>query len=162
VEWGDIDYLVVDTPPGTGDEHLAILQNTKEEDLIGAILVTTPQIVALADVRREITFCEETKTKILGLIENMSGYRCPTCEHCTNIFSQGGGKSLAEQCKIPFMGHIPIDPSWYTVERSQATAQQRMEAFRDSDASKLWRQMVESLNLMHNKHKALVEESALR
>ncbi|KAG5895882.1 hypothetical protein JTB14_000497 [Gonioctena quinquepunctata] len=108
--WGDLDYLIIDTPPGTSDEHITVMENLKSVKLDGAIIVTTPQEVSIEDVRKEITFCRKTGIPILGLIENMSGYTCPHCSDCTNIFSTGGGKSLAEITKIPFLGTLPIDP----------------------------------------------------
>lgn len=110
VNWGELDYLIIDTPPGTSDEHISLVEcirQFKEPD--GAILVTTPQLVACNDVRREITFCTKGKIPILGLVENMSGYTCPHCSECTNIFSSGGGKALCDLSNIKFLGSIPID-----------------------------------------------------
>ncbi|MFP4236846.1 MAG: P-loop NTPase [Desulfonatronovibrio sp.] len=108
VAWGDLDYLVVDCPPGTGDEPLSALQ------LLGgdakAVIVTTPQAVAVDDVRRSITFCREMDTPILGLLENMSGYACPKCGEHLDIFNSGGGKDLAAEMDVGFLGSIPIDP----------------------------------------------------
>ncbi|XP_026729005.1 cytosolic Fe-S cluster assembly factor NUBP2 homolog [Trichoplusia ni] len=108
--WQELDFLIIDTPPGTSDEHITVMENLRQVPQCGAILVTTPQEVAIEDVRKEITFCRKTGIPILGIIENMSGYECPTCSECTNIFSSGGGKSLADISKIPFMGSVPIDP----------------------------------------------------
>ncbi|XP_026498972.1 cytosolic Fe-S cluster assembly factor Nubp2 homolog [Vanessa tameamea] len=110
VYWQDLDYLIIDTPPGTSDEHITVMENLRNVPQCSAIIVTTPQQVAIEDVRKEITFCRKTGIPIMGLIENMSGYECPTCSECTNIFSTGGGKSLAEISKIKFLGSIPIDP----------------------------------------------------
>lgn len=108
VAWGDLDYLVVDCPPGTGDEPLSALQ------LLGgdakAVIVTTPQAVAVDDVRRSITFCREMDTPILGVLENMSGYACPKCGEHLDIFNSGGGKDLAAEMEVNFLGSIPIDP----------------------------------------------------
>jgi len=111
VNWGELDFLIIDTPPGTSDEHISVTEYLKSTNPDGAILVTTPQVVSLNDVRKEITFCKKVGLPILGLIENMSGFRCPTCAECTNIFSKGGGESLATLTEIPFLGRIPIDPS---------------------------------------------------
>ncbi|XP_065065454.1 cytosolic Fe-S cluster assembly factor NUBP2 homolog isoform X1 [Rhopilema esculentum] len=111
VNWQQLDYLIIDTPPGTSDEHISIIEVLKEYHVDGAILVTTPQNVSTGDVRREITFCRKTKTNILGIVENMSGFICPHCSECTNIFSSGGGRSLAEHSGVPFLGEIPIDPN---------------------------------------------------
>eukprot|EP00794_Sanderia_malayensis_P008943 gene8943-9897_t len=109
--WGELDYLVIDTPPGTSDEHIGIVEVLKDYKMDGAVLVTTPQNVATGDVRREITFCRKTNIPILGILENMSGFKCPHCSECTNIFSSGGGKALADQCKVSFLGTIPLDES---------------------------------------------------
>lgn len=110
VYWQDLDYLIIDTPPGTSDEHISVVENIQEWNPDGAILVTTPQGVAIGDVRREISFCRKTGVKIIGLIENMSGYVCPNCSDCTNIFSSGGGEALAAHASINFLGRVPIDP----------------------------------------------------
>uniref|UniRef100_A0A672FGF4 Nucleotide binding protein 2 n=1 Tax=Salarias fasciatus TaxID=181472 RepID=A0A672FGF4_SALFA len=106
VAWGELDVLLVDTPPGTSDEHLAVLENLKKHRVDGAILVTTPQAVSTGDVRREITFCKKTGVRILGIIENMSGFVCPHCSECSNIFSKGGGEDVSLQPQ----GSVPLDP----------------------------------------------------
>ncbi|HPS54926.1 MAG TPA: Mrp/NBP35 family ATP-binding protein [Sedimentisphaerales bacterium] len=108
VNWGDLDYLVVDCPPGTGDEPLSIAQTLPDAD--GAIMVTTPQQVAVADVKKCITFCSQVHLKVLGIIENMSGFVCPHCNKRTDIFKGDGGSEMAEQFGITFLGSIPIDP----------------------------------------------------
>jgi len=113
VLWGDLDFLIIDTPPGTSDEHITLvefLQSNFGTSKISSVLVTTPQHVSIIDVQKEITFCINTGLKIDGLFENMSGYVCPNCSECTNIFGSGGGKSLCEMQKIPFLGTLPIDP----------------------------------------------------
>uniref|UniRef100_A0A2S2N770 Cytosolic Fe-S cluster assembly factor NUBP2 homolog n=1 Tax=Schizaphis graminum TaxID=13262 RepID=A0A2S2N770_SCHGA len=110
VFWEDVDYLIIDTPPGTSDEHITVMENIKETPCDGAILVTTPQQIALDDVRKELSFCRKTSIPILGIVENMSGYVCPNCAECTNLFSSNGGKSLAEHFQVPFLGTVPIDP----------------------------------------------------
>jgi Mrp family chromosome partitioning ATPase len=112
VDWGDLDYLVIDTPPGTSDEHLSIVQYLKESGIDGAVLITTPQEVALQDVRREIDFCRKVGIRILGLVENMSGFVCPGCKTESQIFkaSTGGGKRLAQETGIEFLGAVPLDP----------------------------------------------------
>merc|ERR1712179_300676 len=103
VAWNDRDVLIIDTPPGTSDEHITVMEALKEAvaagQVDGAVLVTTPQAVAVGDVRREVTFCKKAKLKILGIIENMSGFECPNCKECTNIFSKGGGRALADHVK---------------------------------------------------------------
>lgn len=115
VYWQDIDYLIIDTPPGTSDEHISVVENIQKYNPDGAVLVTTPQGVAIGDVRREISFCRKTGVNILGLVENMSGFVCPTCSECTNIFSSGGGEALANHTKVPFLGRLPIDPKLHPV-----------------------------------------------
>jgi Mrp family chromosome partitioning ATPase len=109
--WGDLDYLIIDTPPGTSDEHIAVVENLRAYNPDGAVLVTTPQGLALADVRREATFCRKARLPILGVVENMSGFVCPHCSECTDLFSSGGGERLATECKVPFLGRIPISPA---------------------------------------------------
>jgi len=111
VVWGRLDYLIVDTPPGTSDEHISITEYLREFNPDGAIIVTTPQAISLNDVRKEISFCWKINLPILGLVENMSGFSCPHCSECTNIFSTGGGEKMAEQLNIRFLGRIPLDPS---------------------------------------------------
>lgn len=108
VAWGDLDFLVVDCPPGTGDEPLTVLQTLGQNTF--AVIVTTPQGVAVDDVRRSVTFCRQLETPILGLIENMSGFVCPHCHETANIFDAGGGEALAREMNIPFLGRIPLDP----------------------------------------------------
>jgi len=107
VEWGDLDYLIVDCPPGTGDEPLSAVQTLTEVD--GAVVVTTPQDVAVADVRRCIEFCNQVNLKVLGVIENMSGFVCPHCGGKTNIFSNNGGREVADEFGAAFLGSVPID-----------------------------------------------------
>jgi len=106
--WGFLDYLIIDLPPGTGDEPLSIAQLIPT--LSGAIIVTTPQDVALVSVRKSITFIKKLNIPIIGIIENMSGFSCPHCEKKINIFKTGGGKKAAFDFKVPFLGSIPLDP----------------------------------------------------
>ena len=108
VVWGDLDYLIIDSPPGTGDEPLSVVQLIGE--LTGAVIVTTPQKVAAVDVRKSITFCHQLKVPVLGVIENMSGFVCPHCGKSTDILRSGGGARMAEEMQVPFLGSIPIDP----------------------------------------------------
>ncbi|WP_029460942.1 Mrp/NBP35 family ATP-binding protein [Solidesulfovibrio alcoholivorans] len=108
VGWGERDVLVVDCPPGTGDEPLSVLQIFNEKAM--AVIVTSPQDVALDDVRRSITFCRQLSTPIIGIVENLSGFACPSCGAVHEIFSSGGGERLAQEAGVPFLGRIPIDP----------------------------------------------------
>ncbi len=107
MDWGELDYLVVDAPPGTGDEPLSIAQTIPN---VQAVVVTTPQAVALADVRKSINFCKTVEMPIVGVVENMSGFICPHCEETVDIFSSGGGEKTARDFELPFLGKVPMDP----------------------------------------------------
>ena len=109
VQWDAVDVLVVDCPPGTGDEHLSVHQALGP--LEGAVIVTTPQEVATLDARKAISFCKAAGIPVLGIVENMSGFACPSCGTCTPIFQAGGGQRLAENLALPFLGAIPLDPA---------------------------------------------------
>ena len=109
VEWGDLDYLVIDSPPGTGDEPLSVAQLVPDAD--GAVIVTTPQNIALIDVRKCITFCRQLNLPVLGVVENMSGFVCPHCGERTDLFKSGGGKEMADDMGVPYLGAIPFDPA---------------------------------------------------
>lgn len=124
VHWGATDYLLIDTPPGTSDEHIALAEqlltqsttdpaaavpNTPLPRLAGAVLVTTPQAIATSDVRKEVNFCVKTNIPTLGVIENMSGYACPCCGEVSNLFSSGGGQVMAQEMGVKFLGIVPVD-----------------------------------------------------
>ncbi|KAL4742062.1 cytosolic Fe-S cluster assembly factor cfd1 [Aspergillus similis] len=123
VYWGDTDYLLVDTPPGTSDEHIALAEELLKSSttspsstglgalprLTGAVLVTTPQAIATSDVRKEVNFCVKTNIPMLGVIENMSGYTCPCCGEVSNLFSSGGGEVMAREMGVRFLGKVPVD-----------------------------------------------------
>jgi Mrp family chromosome partitioning ATPase len=106
-EWGTLDYLIVDSPPGTGDEPMSVLQSMRGAR---AIIVTTPQRLSVDDVRRSISFCRVLDTPVLGVIENMSGLLCPGCGERIDLFGSGGGEDLCEEMDVTFLGRIPIDP----------------------------------------------------
>ena len=108
VEWGDLDFLLIDAPPGTGDEPLTIAQTIPDAK---AVVVTTPQEVALADVRKSISFCRRVDMKIFGVVENMSGFVCPHCSESVDIFGSGGGERTAKQLNLLFLGRVPMDPN---------------------------------------------------
>lgn len=112
VVWDYLDFLIIDTPPGTSDEHLSIVQYLKKTNILGTIVVTTPQEISLLDVRKELNFCIKTELPILGVIENMSGFSCPNCKCNYDIFapSTGGAKNMCEEFKIELLSKIPIDP----------------------------------------------------
>lgn len=108
VQWGELDVLVVDCPPGTGDEHLSLVQGLGSVD--GAVIVTTPQDVAVLDARKAVTFCKTAQVPVLGVIENMAGFACPECNTVTSIFRSEGGRKMAEHYQVPFLGSLPLDP----------------------------------------------------
>jgi len=116
VVWGELDYLIVDSPPGTGDEPLSIAQLVHGAD--GAVIVTTPQEMALADVRKCIQFCHQVRLPVIGVVENMSGLTCPHCGRVVTPFKTGGGAAMAHKMGVPFLGRIPLDPQ--IVEDSDA------------------------------------------
>lgn len=107
-----IDYLLVDTPPGTSDEHLSIVNFLRESGIDGAVLITTPQEVSLQDVRKEISFCRKMNVPIIGVVENMAGFVCPSCHGKSDIFfpSTGGAPALCEELGLTFLGSVPLDP----------------------------------------------------
>ena len=121
VEWGELDYLVVDSPPGTGDEPLSIAQliagaegppspTPVVGDATGAVVVTTPQALSVADVRKCVSFCRQLHLSVLGVVENMSGFVCPHCGERTDLFGAGGGEAMAADMAVPFLGRVPLDP----------------------------------------------------
>jgi len=108
VRWGELDYLVIDLPPGTSDEPLSIAQEIPDAD--GAVVVTTPQDVSLLDVRKSIAFANAVNLPVLGIVENMSGLVCPHCGGEVDVFKKGGGEAAAKELGLPFLGRIPLDP----------------------------------------------------
>ena len=140
VEWGDLDYLVIDLPPGTSDEPLSVAQEIPDAD--GAVVVTTPQEVSLLDVRKSIAFAKAVKMDILGVIENMSGFVCPHCGKQTDIFKIGGGEAAAKELGLPFLGRVPIDPR--IVIGGDAGMPFVLE-HPDSEATKAFREIVQGL-----------------
>ncbi|CAH0729452.1 unnamed protein product, partial [Brenthis ino] len=112
VDWGDLDYLLIDTPPGTSDEHLSVVQYLAGAGLTGAVVVTTPQEVALLDVRKEIQFCRKVGVPVLGVVENMSLFICPNCKSRSEIFPActGGARELCAAQVLPLLGALPLDP----------------------------------------------------
>ncbi|WP_136808462.1 Mrp/NBP35 family ATP-binding protein [Desulfosediminicola flagellatus] len=107
MDWGELDYLVIDAPPGTGDEPLSVAQTIPN---VKAVVVTTPQKVALADVRKSLNFCRVLNVEVAGVVENMSGFVCPHCSETVDIFKSGGGEEIAREFELPFLGRVPMDP----------------------------------------------------
>jgi Mrp family chromosome partitioning ATPase len=148
VEWGDMDYLLVDTPPGTSDEHLSVNAYLRESGVDGALIVTTPQEVSLLDVRKEIDFCRKAGIKVLGLVENMSGFVCPNCTHRSQIFkaTTGGARRMAKETGVPFLGRVPLDPR---IGMACDYGESFFDAYPDSPACLALRKVVRSV-VMHS------------
>lgn len=142
VLWGDLDYLIIDSPPGTGDEPLSICQLI--HDLAGALIVTTPQKVAAVDVRKSITFCRKLNVPVLGIIENMSGFACPNCGVITHIFPAGGGRTIAQDMQVPFLGSIPIDPK---IAQAGDDGRAFTQQYRDSPTAEFMRTVIEKMGM---------------
>jgi ATP-binding protein involved in chromosome partitioning len=142
VAWGPLDVLVIDSPPGTGDEPLSVAQLVGPP--AGAIVVTTPQDVAVADVRRSITFCEQVHLQVLGVVENMSGFVCPHCGKATDLFKTGGGAALAQEMGVPFLGRIPLDPQ---VVGSGDAGTPFVQRFAESPAARAFEDIVRQILL---------------
>ena len=140
VEWGELDYLVVDSPPGTGDEPLSVAQLIPRAD--GAVIVTTPQALAVQDVRRCIVFCRQIEIPVLGVIENMSGLRCPKCGERIPVFGSGGGAAMASDMRVPFLGAIPIDPE---VVVAGDAGRPMLQALAGTDTSRAFEAIVQQL-----------------
>ncbi len=140
VLWGSLDYLVMDFPPGTGDEPLSIAQLIPDID--GAIIVTTPQNLSLNDVRKSINFCHQVKVPVLGVIENMSGFVCPHCQGVVDIFKKGGGEEMAQRMSVPFLGRIPM--AMLIVEASDE-GHPFIETHQDAEVSRMFAKIVDDL-----------------
>jgi len=116
VRWGELDYLVIDTPPGTSDEHLSLMEHLAGvHSRLSAVIVTTPQAVALMDAMKCLSFTRAVNLPVLGLIENMSGYVCPCCGEISNVFSTGGGAEMARREEMRFLGRLPVDTELVSV-----------------------------------------------
>jgi Mrp family chromosome partitioning ATPase len=139
VDWGELDFLVIDSPPGTGDEPLTVAQQIQDAK---AIIVTTPQEVALADVRKSINFCRTVRLDIFGLVENMSGLNCPHCGEIIDLFGVGGGERTARETGIAFLGRIPMDPRMVACGDSGVSFQ---KTYPDSAVAKAFRGIAEQM-----------------
>ena len=139
VAWGELDFLIIDSPPGTGDEPLSVAQTIPDSK---AIIVTTPQEVALADIRKSINFCKTVKMGIFGLIENMSGFTCPNCGEKIDLFGTGGGERTADAMGVTFLGKIPFDLNVVTCGDTGVSFQ---EKYKDSPVTKAFADIAERM-----------------
>jgi ATP-binding protein involved in chromosome partitioning len=138
VEWGDLDFLIVDLPPGTGDEPLSVAHLI--EGIDGSIIVTTPQDVALLDSRKSVNFSRMLKVPVIGIVENMSGLKCPECGHLIPLFKIGGGEKAAKDLMVPFLGRVPIDPE--VVQKSDSGTPY-VVSYPDSEATKAFQEIAD-------------------
>jgi ATP-binding protein involved in chromosome partitioning len=139
VDWGDLDWLIIDSPPGTGDEPLSVAQLIPAT---GAIIVTTPQEVSVLDSRKAVVFAMKLNLKVLGIIENMSGLVCPHCGRRIDLFKVGGGERAAAELGVPFLGRIPIDPQ---IVVSGDEGKPFADIQKDSEASRAFREIVDKV-----------------
>jgi Mrp family chromosome partitioning ATPase len=154
VEWGELEYLIIDSPPGTGDEPLSVCQLINGLD--GAIVVTTPQEVSSVDVRKSVTFCGQLNLPVIGIVENMSGFKCPECGKVTDIFHSGGGKKLAKELKIELLGEVPIDPD---IVKSCDNGTPYIYNFSDSEGAVIFKKIVNKVvEIVSNKKKEVSEK----
>jgi ATP-binding protein involved in chromosome partitioning len=148
IVWGELDFLFIDLPPGTGDEPLSIAQLLPEMD--GVVIVTMPSQLSSSVVKKAITFAERLNMPIIGVVENMSGFICPHCGQKTEIFQSGGGKKMAEEAGVPFLGSIPIDPK---VGADSDKGTPFVMAQKDSAATKAFVEVVKKVEEYLNKNK---------
>lgn len=139
VDWGDLDWLIVDSPPGTGDEPLSVAQLIPAT---GALIVTTPQEVSLLDSRKAVSFARKLNLRAVGIIENMSGLVCPHCGKKIDLFKEGGGERVAKEMGVPFLGRIPINPN---IVESGDSGKPFVLSHPESEASKAFTQIVENI-----------------
>ncbi len=135
--WGDLDFLIIDSPPGTGDEPLSICQIIG--DLDGAVVVTTPQHLAEVDVRKSISFCRSLNVPVLGVVENMSGFVCPRCGEVTQVLGSGAGRRIAEDMGVPFLGSIPMDPD---IAEASDTGRPFIHAYAKSKTAQIMQEVI--------------------
>ncbi|MCU0722822.1 MAG: P-loop NTPase [Planctomycetes bacterium] len=143
VAWGDLDFLVIDLPPGTGDEPLSIVQLLGRVD--GALIVTTPQKVAGVEVRKSVSFCKRLGVPVLGIVENMSGFVCPHCGKTTHVLRTGGGFRIASDMNVPYLGSIPMDPR---IAEACDEGKPFLEAFADSPAAAALREILKPVEAL--------------
>jgi ATP-binding protein involved in chromosome partitioning len=135
--WGELDYLLVDLPPGTGNEAISIIELIGKVD--GSIIVTTPQDVVLLDVKKAVLFSRDSNVPIIGIVENMSSLICPHCHNHIDVFKTGGGEKVCTELEVPFLGKIPLDPG---ITEKCDTGEAFVSAYPDSDAAKVFNEMV--------------------
>ncbi|XP_016279489.2 cytosolic Fe-S cluster assembly factor NUBP1 isoform X4 [Monodelphis domestica] len=159
VDWGEIDYLIVDTPPGTSDEHLSIVQYLSAAHIDGAVIITTPQEVSLQDVRKEINFCHKVKLPIIGVVENMSGFICPKCKNESQIFppTTGGAEVMCQDLKVPLLGKVPLDPQ---IGKSCDNGQSFLTEVPDSPATLAYRNIIQRIQDFCGLHSSKEEKLA--
>jgi len=145
IVWGELDFLLIDLPPGTGDEPLSVLQLLPEMD--GVIIVTIPSEVSQRVVRKAVTFARQLKVPILGIVENMSGFACPVCGAEVDVFSVGGGKRIAEEMQVPFLGKIPLDPR---ICKASDSGKPFVVEHHDTPAAKAFWQIVDGIESFLN------------
>ncbi len=146
--WGDLEYLIVDLPPGTGDEPLTISQLIT--NITGAVIVTTPQDVALVSVRKSINFVKVMNIPVVGIIENMSGFRCPYCHKAIDIFKTGGGLKASMDLQVPFLGKVPIDPK---IVLTGDSGEPFLVKYSSTDAGKAFSKIVEKIEEVVTKNR---------
>ena len=139
VSWGPLDVMIVDMPPGTGDAQLSLVQTI---DLDGAVMVTTPQAVAVGDVRRGVKMFQRVNTRVIGIVENMSAFACPHCDEKIEVFGSGGGERLALEMAVPFLGVVPLDPM---VRRAGDAGQPTVISAPDSPAGRALLELAEKI-----------------
>jgi len=154
VRWGELDYLVIDTPPGTSDEHISLIEHLSPvHSRLAGIVVTTPQAVALLDAIKCVSFTRTVSLPLVGVIENMSGYACPCCGEVSNVFSTGGGESMAKKEDIPFLGTLPIDTELVTLLDAAETEQEDgtregfalLHRYKSTSSAKLFGPIIDSI-----------------
>ena len=141
VNWGELDYLIIDSPPGTGDEPLSVCQLIP--DINGAIVVTTPQDIAILDSRKSVLFAKELKVPFIGIIENMSGFICPHCKKDIDLFGIGGGEKAAHDLKVPFIGRIPIEPE---IVKLGDSGQPFIQFKKETQTAKIMNEIIDKIN----------------
>nr|XP_055221254.1 cytosolic Fe-S cluster assembly factor NUBP1 isoform X3 [Gorilla gorilla gorilla] len=156
VDWGEVDYLIVDTPPGTSDEHLSVVQYLAAAHIDGAVIITTPQEVSLQDVRKEINFCRKVKLPIIGVVENMSGFICPKCKKESQIFppTTGGAELMCQDLEVPLLGRVPLDP---LIGKNCDKGQSFFIDAPDSPATLAYRSIIQRIQEFCNLHQSKEE-----